>query len=69
MLVCPLCYVCTDCGELKSTQMASWLASRGTQQQFMAPYMSAHNGRVERIHCTLRNKARTMRLQADLHVN
>jgi hypothetical protein len=56
----------TDNGELKSTEMRAWLQSRGTTQQFTAPYTSAHIGRVERLHRTLMNKARTMRLYAGL---
>lgn len=35
-------------------------ASRGTSLRFTAPYTSAHNGRVERLHRTLMNKARSM---------
>ena len=44
----------TDNGELKSDAMHGWLESRGTNQLFMAPYTSAHNGRVEQKHvpCT-----------------
>ena len=54
----------TDNGELKSNNMRDWLASRGTNQLFTAPYTSAHNGRVERMHRTLMAKARTMRIYA-----
>ena len=54
----------TDNGELKSDKMRNWLASRGTNQLFTAPYTSAHNGRVERMHRTLMAKARTMRIYA-----
>ena len=32
----------------------------------MAPYMSTHNGRVEHMHRTLMNKARTMQIYVDL---
>lgn len=44
--------------------MREWLASRGANQLFTAPYTSAHNGRVERMHRTLTAKARTMRIYA-----
>jgi len=54
----------TDNRELKSNNMCDWLASRGTNQLFMAPYTSAHNGRIERMHCTLMAKARTMCIYA-----
>ena len=54
----------TDNGELKSDAMRGWLESRGTNQLFTAPYTSAHNGRVERMHRTLMAKARTMRIYA-----
>jgi hypothetical protein len=56
----------TDNGELKSDQMADWLASRGIAHQYTAPHTSAHIGRVERMHRTLMAKARTMRIYADL---
>ena len=58
-----------DNGELKSEDMKKWLESRGTQLRFTAPYTSAHNGRVERMHRTLMGKARTMRIYADLPTN
>jgi hypothetical protein len=49
--------------------MENWLASKGTTQQFTAPYTSAHIGRVERMHRTLMAKARTMRIYAGLPAN
>ena len=49
-----------DNGELKSKKMEAWLKSCGVQQNFMAPYMSAHIGHVERMHRTLMAKAHTM---------
>ena len=58
-----------DNGELKSEEVKTWLESRGTQLRFTAPYTSAHNGRVERMHRTLMGKARMMRLYADLPAN
>ena len=54
----------TDNGELKSDKMHEWLASRGTNQLFTAPYTSAHNGCMECMHHTLMAKAWTMRLYA-----
>jgi len=53
-----------DNGELKSKKMEAWLKSRGIQQNFTAPYMLAHIGRIERMHHTLMAKARTMRIYA-----
>ena len=58
-----------DNGELKSNEMAKWFESCGTIQQFTAPHTSAHNGQAERVHCTLRDKARTMRLQCNIPMN
>ena len=58
-----------DNGELKSNAMHAWAASRGTRLQFTAPYTSGHNGRVERTHLTLANRARSMRLQTGLPPN
>ena len=52
---------CIDNGELKSAEMNTWLASRGTGVRYTAPYTSAHIGRVERLHRTLMGKARAMR--------
>lgn len=47
----------TDNGELKSDKMHNWLASRGTNQFFMTPYTSTHNGCIEHMHHTLMAKA------------
>ena len=55
-----------DNGELKSDRMDVWLRSRGVQQEFTAPYTSAHIGRVERLHRTLMGKARAMRTYSKL---
>jgi len=55
-----------DNGELKSNEMDAWLHAHGTQQQFTAPYTSAHIGRVERMHRTLMGKQRAMRAYAKL---
>ena len=59
----------TDRGELKSDKMKDWLDSRGTQQRLTAPYTSAHNGRVERLHRTLMAKAWTMCIYARCPAN
>jgi hypothetical protein len=40
----------SDNGELKTDAMCEWLLTRGTQHQFTAPYTSAQNSRVERLH-------------------
>ena len=58
-----------DNGELKSDQMAGWLRSRGIQQEFTAPYTSAHNGHVEQLHRTLMGKTRAMRSYTKLPPN
>jgi len=52
----------TDNGELVSTKVRDWCNAEGIDHQLTAPYMSAHNGRAERLHRTLLGKARAMRL-------
>jgi hypothetical protein len=59
----------SDNGELKTDSMREWLLSRGSQHQFTAPYTSAQNGRVERLHRTLMGKARAMRISCNVPVN
>jgi hypothetical protein len=49
-----------DNGELKSARFNQFCAERGITLEYTAPYTSAHNGRVERLHQTLMSKARTM---------
>ena len=49
-----------DNGELKSKKMEAWLKSCSIQQNFTAPYMSAHIGHVKHMHHTLMAKACTM---------
>jgi hypothetical protein len=56
----------TDNGELKSQDMANWLASRGTTHQYTALIPQPHIGHMERLHCTLMAKARTMHIYAGL---
>jgi len=58
-----------DRGELKSNKMREWLESKGTKQEFTAPYTSAHCGRVERRHRTLMGKANAMRIYAACPTN
>jgi len=52
----------TDNGELLSHAVTNWCSELGVGHLLTAPYTSAHNGRVERLHRTLLEKARTMRL-------
>lgn len=52
----------TDNGELVSKSMKDFCDSHGINHHLTAPYTSAHNGRVERLHRTIAGKARTMRL-------
>ena len=58
-------YLVTDNGELRSRETATWCAEKGITHQFTALHTSAQNGRIERLHCTLMNKARAMRLACD----
>jgi transposase InsO family protein len=59
----------TDRGELCSNDMKQWLDECGSSQETTAPYTSAQNGRSERAHLTIMNKARAMRLACDLPPN
>ena len=61
--------VLTDNGELRSTEMTNWCADRGVTHLFTAPHTSAQNGRVERLHRTIMDKARTMRLACNAPLN
>lgn len=58
-----------DNGELLSTACRAFLAERGYSQRLTAPYTSAQNGRVERLHRTLMDRARAMRLAANVPPN
>ena len=51
----------TDNGELASLAIHDWCTRKGIQHLFTAPYTSAHNGRAERLHRTLLDKARAMK--------
>jgi hypothetical protein len=59
----------SDNGELKTLAMRQWLLSRGSIQQFTAPYTSVQNGRVEHLHRTLMGKAHAMRSACGVPVN
>jgi len=50
----------TDNGKLVSNSMADWYAEFGINHQRTAPYTSAQNGRAERLHCTILDKACVM---------
>ncbi|KAF7371902.1 Integrase catalytic domain-containing protein [Mycena venus] len=49
-----------DNGELKSAKFSAFCAARGTEIRYTAPETSAQNGKVERFHLTILNKARAM---------
>jgi hypothetical protein len=50
----------TDNGELASSQIQQWCTQKGILHLFTAPYTSTQNGRAERLHCMLMDKARAM---------
>ena len=50
----------TDNGELASLQIHQWCTEKGILHLLTAPYTSAQNGRAERLHRTLMDKARAM---------
>ena len=60
-----LCYLVTDNGELHSNEVLRWCAERGITHHFTAPYTSTQNDHVERLHRTLMNKSRAMRLSCN----
>jgi transposase InsO family protein len=50
----------TDGSELNSNAMKTWCELRESVHLLTAPYTSAQNGRAERLHFTIMNKARAM---------
>jgi hypothetical protein len=52
----------TDNGELISQSVSEWCATHGIENKLTALYTSAHNGRAERLHQTIMNKAQSMQL-------
>ncbi len=65
----PVKSVQIDNGELVSEDVDAVCAELGISVRRTAPYTSAHNGRVERLHHTLMSRSRTMRLAADIPEN
>jgi transposase InsO family protein len=59
----------SDNGELVSRSTHEWCSLLGIEHQKTAPYTSAHNGRAERLHRTLLDKARAMRLACNAPLN
>ena len=55
-----------DGGELDSNALREWCDEQGYQFSLSAAHTSAHIGRVERMHRTIMNKARAMRLESGL---
>ena len=62
-------YLVTDNGELTTAEIQAFCADRGVLHLFTAPYTSAHNGRAERLHRTLMDKARAMRIACGAPLN
>ncbi|CCM06824.1 uncharacterized protein FIBRA_09127 [Fibroporia radiculosa] len=62
----PLRAVQIDNGELLSAAFRAFLSDRGIQLWRTAAYTSAQNGRIERLHRTLMNRARAMRASCNL---
>jgi len=58
-----------DHGELDSAETQQWCDMNGIQLRFTAAHTSAFNGRVERLHLTIANKGRTMRIESKLPAN
>ena len=55
----------SDNGELVSNSMTTWCSEFGIDHRRTAPYTSAQNGRAERLHRTLLDKARAMLLSCN----
>jgi transposase InsO family protein len=55
-----------DNGELRSHALEAWAAPRGITVRFTSPYTSSDNGRVERLHHSIDNCGRAMRIAAGL---
>ena len=64
-----LTFLITDNGELASRSMSAFCSEKGITHLFTAPYTSAHNGRAERLHRTLNEKSRTMRIACNAPQN
>ena len=58
-----------DNGELKSKGFVELCESQGICPTWTSPYTSAQNGRVEQVHLTQFNAARTMQIVAGLPPN
>jgi hypothetical protein len=52
----------TDNGKLVSHEMTKWCTEYGIEYQLTTPYTSVQNGHVERLHRTVLDHARSMRL-------
>lgn len=59
----------SDNGELVSKAMEEWCGQLGIDHQRTAPYTSAQNGRAERLHRTILDKARAMLLSCKAPTN
>jgi Integrase core domain len=54
-------------GEFKSSEFEHYLSEQGIRHQVTAPYTSAHNGKSERCHRTLFNRARAIMSDNQFH--
>jgi transposase InsO family protein len=59
----------TDNGELVSKSMTDWCSIHGITHLLTAPHTSAQNGHAERLHHTILDKARTMRIACNAPSN
>ena len=53
-------------GEYTSDEFETYLHKEGIYHQLTAPHTSAQNGKVERCHCTIMNRAHAIRSDTDL---
>ncbi len=64
-----ICSVQIDNSELVTNEVTALCANLGIRIRHTAPYTSAHNGRVERLHRSLMARSRTMRVGAGVPEN
>ena len=57
--------IVTDNGKLISNSMTQWCADHGIEHQCTAPYTSAHNGCIERLHHTILRCSWSMHLDCN----
>ncbi|KAL7277842.1 hypothetical protein ACG7TL_008787 [Trametes sanguinea] len=63
---CPVRRIVMDNGECLTSDIIALCNELGVAYDLTAPYTSAHNGKVERVHRTYHGKSRAMRISAGI---